>query len=59
MRLAGTILVVLRLITETNFMSFGLYLGIIAAAAVAYGSWTTMKEAGLELGMDDFTGGGE
>jgi hypothetical protein len=53
----GTVLIVLRLITETNFMSFGLYLGIVAAAAVAYGSWTAMKEAGLDLGMDDFTGG--
>ncbi|HSG80256.1 MAG TPA: hypothetical protein VLD62_11795 [Acidimicrobiia bacterium] len=54
----GTVLVVLRLLTVTSGASLGLYLGIVAAAAVTYGCWTVMKEAGLDLGMDDFTGGG-
>ncbi len=52
---AGTLFIVLRWLTETNFVSFGLFLGLLAAAAVTYGSFMAMREAGLELpDMDDF-----
>ena len=44
--IVSVVLAVLRLITETSFMAFGLFLGILAAAAVAYGSWMASKEAG-------------
>ncbi|MDX1690293.1 MAG: hypothetical protein R3290_04635 [Acidimicrobiia bacterium] len=54
----GTVLILLRLITETNFLSFGVFLGLVAAAAVTYGSFMAMREAGLDLSADDFTGGG-
>lgn len=37
-------LAVLRLVTQTTGAAFGLFLGIIAAAAVAYGSWMATKE---------------
>lgn len=33
----GTILVVLRFITQTSLVSFGLFIGIVATAAVTYG----------------------
>jgi hypothetical protein len=39
------VLAVLRLVTETSFMAFGLFLGIIATGAVAYGAWMASKEA--------------
>ncbi len=51
----GTLFILLRWLTETNFVSFGLFLGLLAAAAVTYGSFMAMREAGLELpDMDDF-----
>lgn len=43
--IVSVVLAVLRLITETSFMAFGLFLGILAAAAVAYGSWMASKGA--------------
>ena len=36
-------LAVLRLVTETTGAAFGLFLGILAAAAIAYGSWMASK----------------
>lgn len=42
---ASFVLAVLRLVTETTYMAFGLFLGIAAAAAVAYGSWMASKQA--------------
>ena len=39
-------LAVLRLVTETSGAAFGLFLGILAAGAVAYGSWMASKETG-------------
>ena len=45
----GTVLILLRWITETNFVKFGLFLGIIAAAAVSFGALTSMRDAGLSL----------
>lgn len=44
--IASFVLAVLRLVTETSYMAFGLFVGIAAAAAVAYGAWTASKEAG-------------
>jgi hypothetical protein len=41
------VLIVLRLVTESSFMAFGLFIGIAAAAAVAYGAWMASKEAGV------------
>lgn len=58
----GTIFLVLRLITETSNMKFGLFVGILSAAAVTFGTFTAMKEEGIDLpDMDDFKsfGGGE
>ena len=49
---AGVVLVLLRLITETNSMYLGLFLGILASAGVAYGSFMEMKSHGMDL--DDF-----
>lgn len=43
--IASLALAVLRLVTETSYMAFGLFLGIAAAAAVAYGTWMASKEA--------------
>ena len=55
----GTVLIVLRFITETSATSFGLFLGIAAAAVVTYGAFTSMRAAGLDLpGMDKMGGGG-
>lgn len=52
---AGAILVVLRWLTETSFTKFGLFLGILAAVAVAYGAFGNMKESGIAMpGIDDF-----
>lgn len=51
----GTLLILLRWLTETNLVKFGLFLGLLAAAGVTAGSYLAMREAGLELpDMDDF-----
>ncbi|MDP2624104.1 MAG: hypothetical protein Q8Q29_09925, partial [Actinomycetota bacterium] len=52
----GLILIVLRWLTESDFVGFGLYLGIVAAALVTYGSFMAMKDAGLA--MPGMGGGG-
>lgn len=52
----GLVLVVLRLITETSFLKYGIFVGIAAAAATAYGAFMAMREAGLDLDADDFKG---
>lgn len=53
---AGFVLILLRWLTETSFTGFGLFLGLAAAAAVTYGSFMAMKDAGLDMpkmpGMD-------
>lgn len=54
----GLILILLRWITESSFTRYGLFLGIIIAAAVAYGSYASMTEAGMALPkVDDFKAG--
>ncbi|MDJ0924863.1 MAG: hypothetical protein QNJ77_09890 [Acidimicrobiia bacterium] len=51
----GVIFILLRWITETSLVKFGLFVGLIAAAAVAYGAYGTMKDEGLEMpSADDF-----
>lgn len=52
---AGFVLIVLRLITESDAIKFGLFAGLIAAAAVAYGVFGSMKDSGIEMPTaDDF-----
>ncbi|MFP5298660.1 MAG: hypothetical protein ACLGHL_06720 [Actinomycetota bacterium] len=46
---AGTLLILLRLITESSLVSFGLFLGLLAAAVAAYGSFTATREQGLDV----------
>ena len=43
--IAAFVLAVLRLVTETSYMAYGLFIGIAAAGAVAYGAWTASKGA--------------
>jgi hypothetical protein len=45
----GFILILLRWLTESNFVGFGLYLGLLAAAAVAAGAFMSMKDSGQNL----------
>jgi hypothetical protein len=55
---AGTVLIVLRWLTETNFVKYGLFVGLAAAAVVTFGAFTSMRDAGLDLpGMDKMGGG--
>ncbi len=46
---AGTLLIVLRWLTETDFVKYGLFVGVIASAVVTFGAFTSMKDAGLDL----------
>jgi hypothetical protein len=58
----GTVLIFLQWITENDFTKYGLYLGILASAAVTFGAYTAMKEKGLSIpDMDDLKslGGGD
>lgn len=51
----GALLVLLRWLTETDLVKFGLYLGLIAAIAVAVGAFLSLRESGQDL---PFQGGG-
>lgn len=52
---AGLVLVVLRLLTESSNMKIGLFAGVIAVAAVAYGIFGSMKDQGIAMPTaDDF-----
>lgn len=54
----GVVLVVLRWLTESDLVKYGLFLGLVSAAAVAYGAFGAMKDAGLEMPTaDDFKSG--
>ncbi len=61
----GTLFIILRWLTETNFVKFGLFLGIIAAAVTTYGAFMSLKASGVGLpSADDFksfggSGGGD
>ena len=51
----GVVFVLLRWITETSLVKYGLIVGLVSAAAVAYGAFGTMKDEGLEMpSADDF-----
>ena len=51
----GLLLIILRLLTETSNLFIGVFIGILAAGGVTYGSFMAMKDAGLELpSADDF-----
>lgn len=54
----GVIFIILRWLTENDFVKFGLFIGLVSAAAVAYGAFGAMKDEGLELPTaDDFKSG--
>lgn len=46
---AGTVLIILRWLTETSFVKYGLFVGLAAAAVVTFGAFTAMRDAGLDL----------
>ncbi len=46
---AGTVLIVLRWLTERDFVKYGLFVGLVASAVVTFGAFTSMKDAGLDL----------
>lgn len=53
--------VILRWVTETSFVKYGLFVTLVAAAGITFGAFTGIKEAGLDLpDVDDFRsfGGG-
>jgi hypothetical protein len=54
----GAVLVILRWITETDLVKFGVYLGIIAAVGVAAGSFMALRESGQDIPFQGMGGGG-
>jgi hypothetical protein len=57
----STLFVLLRWITETSLVKYGLFLSLAAALGITFGAFTGMREAGLDVpDMDDFRsfGGG-
>lgn len=54
----GFVLIVLRFLTQTELAKFGLFVAILASAAVAAGAFMTMKDAGLGLPGSGGGGGG-
>ena len=45
----SVIFIVLRLVTESTAVAFGLFLGLVSAAAIAYGAYKAMTEAGMSV----------
>ena len=45
----GFVMIVLRWLTENTFVKYGLFVGIVASAVVAYGAFTEMKGQGLKV----------
>lgn len=45
----SVVFILLRMITAMDGVAFGLFLGLIGAAAVAYGSYQAMTDAGLTV----------
>jgi hypothetical protein len=54
---AGTVLIILRFLTESSATSFGLFLGVAASAVVTYGSFSAMRDEGLDLPGMNQSGG--
>jgi hypothetical protein len=57
--IAGFAFVLLRLLTQTSGASIGLFLGILATGAVAYGAFANAKDAGVEMPDIPGVGGGD
>jgi hypothetical protein len=59
----GALFVILRWLTETSLVKFGLFLGIAAAVAVVAGAYLDLKESGVGMPTADdfkrFSGGGD
>ncbi|MGH8936251.1 MAG: hypothetical protein ACRDXD_08330 [Acidimicrobiia bacterium] len=49
----GTALILLRLLTASGLASFGLFLGLAGAALATFGAFRAMREAGLELPIEE------
>jgi hypothetical protein len=45
----GFVMIVLRWLTENEFVKFGLYIGILASGVVAYGAFSEMKSKGMKI----------
>lgn len=41
--------IVLRLLTQSSAVAFGLFLGLLSAATIAYGSYKAMTDAGMSV----------
>lgn len=55
----ATLLILLKLLADNDFTRFGIYLGLIAAAATAAGAFLSGKDAGVGIpNADDFKGDG-
>jgi hypothetical protein len=46
---AGLVFIILRYVTQTQLVKMGLFLGLIGAALAAYGTFTVMKDAGIDF----------
>lgn len=49
----SAVFILLRLLTQTSFLSFGLFIGLAAAVVAAVGAWQAMREEGLSLPIDE------
>ena len=46
----GFLLIVLKLIVDSDFMFIGIWIGLIASAILAFGAFLAMKDEGLGIG---------
>jgi hypothetical protein len=46
---AGFVMILLRWLTESNLVKYGLFVGIIGSALVAYGAFAEMKSKGMKI----------
>ncbi|MGI8775777.1 MAG: hypothetical protein ACR2KQ_12400 [Actinomycetota bacterium] len=54
------VFIILRLLTQSSAVAFGLFLGLLSAAAIAYGAYKAMTDAGMSVDdmKDRFGSGG-
>jgi len=45
----GLLFIVIRLLTENDLLKFGIWVALIAAVGVAYGTFAAMKDAGMAM----------
>lgn len=56
----GFLFILLKLLVDNDITKFGIYLGLIAAAATAVGAFLSAKDEGVGIpSADDFKGGGD